>query len=156
VALSIFRSSRHGFDFRNVRMTRSCSCSSVKPDRWKFPARRSAVQSRASNRGGMNWTADLECQGKRDDQKNQVEQQVVLRNRRQNRSTGSRGPVLRGRAGFAIPVQAPPMKRTIKTGTSVMAAVTRSRLPASSSSERPEHPAFLCLPARKQGETKPR
>src|SRR5216683_1239877 len=76
-----------------------------------------------SNNGGMNWLPILSAKGSVMTRKIRLRSSVVLRNRRQSRSTGRYRACVTRDSGFRDSGRRRPrMKRTISTGTSVMAS----------------------------------
>src|SRR6266699_6772115 len=76
-----------------------------------------------SNNGGMNWLPILSAKGSVTIRKIRLSNSVVLRNRRQSRRTGRYRACVTRESGFRDSGRSGPrMKRTIKTGTSVMAS----------------------------------
>src|SRR6266403_4002190 len=76
-----------------------------------------------SNRGGMNWLPILSAKGSVTARKIKLSNSVVLRNRRQSRRTGKYRACVTRDSGFRDSGRRRPrIKRTISTGTSVMAS----------------------------------
>src|SRR5882762_825945 len=76
-----------------------------------------------SNKGGMNWLPILSARGSVTTRKIRLSSNVALRNRRHSRSTGRyRACVTRDNGFRDSGRKRPRIKRTISTGTSVMAS----------------------------------
>src|SRR5712692_4495414 len=76
-----------------------------------------------SKRGGINWLPILSARGSVTTKKIRLSSSVVLRNRRQSRRTGRYRACVTRDSGFRDSGRRRPrIKRTIKTGTSVMAS----------------------------------
>src|SRR5882762_3183664 len=76
-----------------------------------------------SNRGGMNWLPILSAKGSVTSKKIRLSSNVVLRNRRQSRRTGRYRACVTRDSGFRDSGRRRPrIKRTINTGTRVMAS----------------------------------
>src|SRR6266568_5856095 len=76
-----------------------------------------------SNRGGINWLPILSAKGSVTTRKIRLSSNVVLRNRRQSRRTGRYRACVTRDSGFCDSGRRRPrIKRTISTGTRVMAS----------------------------------
>src|SRR5438552_10238235 len=110
-----------------------------------------------SNRGGMNWLPIFSAKGSVTTRKIKLSSSVVFRNRRQSRRTGRYRACVTRDSGFRDSGRrCPRIKRSIKTGTRVMASkeekpTAKVFVQASGRNIRPS-----CASSKKQEEKKPR